>query len=272
MSSTSKTHSILKKIKRLFMGFALAYAITCFVIYLFQEKLIFFPEKLAHSYQFKFDRPFDEYQIPMHDGVLLNLLHFKADSCRGAVLHFHGNAGSNRTWGERAELFTSIGYDFFVYDYRGFGKSEGKISQEDQLIADAETVYQFVESKITAAKISIEGFSIGSGIAVQIAAKHPIHQLILLAPYQSLTALMGHKFPFLPSFLLKYPLASEDYFEQISAPITLFHGTADETIPLENSTELSKHFKAGDRLIVVEEMTHNGLPYSRTYLDYLARF
>lgn len=272
MSSNNKVPYILKTLKRLFIGFMLAYTVTCFLLYLFQEKLIFFPEKLGATYQFEFEQPFDEYQLPLNDGVHLNVLHFKADSSRGAVLHFHGNAGSNRTWGERASLFTTLGYDFFVYDYRGFGKSEGKIRAEEQLIADAEIVYQFVESKIATHQISLEGFSIGSGIAVQIAAKHPIHQLILLAPHQSLTTLMDHRFPFLPSFILRYPLASENYFDQISAPITIFHGTADETIPFENSNELAKQFKAGDRLILVEEMTHNDLPYSTSYLDYLQSF
>lgn len=83
-----------------------------------QEKLIFFPEQIDLQYAFNFEGPFEEHFIAIDDGIQLNLIHFKARQSRGAVLHFHGNAGSIKSWGANARVYTELGYDYFLYDYR----------------------------------------------------------------------------------------------------------------------------------------------------------
>ena len=98
-----------------------------------QESLIFYPEILPPDYRFAFSEPFEEVTVPV-EAAALNALLFKAPNPKGAVLYFHGNAGSLRTWGDVAGDFTSRGYDILIPDYRGFGKSTGKISNEKQLL------------------------------------------------------------------------------------------------------------------------------------------
>lgn len=258
-----------KWIKRILITVFVFYTLLCTLVYFFQEKMIFHPEKLAADYVFEFDLPHQEFTILTEDKKALSALYFQADSSKGLILHFHGNAGSIANCGYQAKLYTQVGYDYFIYDYRGFGKSEGKINSQEELITDAETVYDFVKSSFPDKKITIEGFSIGTGIATQVAAKREIEQLILLAPYASLKVLSFDKYPFLPSFILKYPLRTDEVLPTINAPITLIHGSADEVIPLSNSLELKKRLKQGDLLIEVPDYHHNDIIESPAYLSFL---
>ena len=110
-------------------------------LFLFQEKLIFFPETLEKNYQFSFDQKFEEISILTNDRKVLNGLLFKSDNSKGLVFYLHGNAGSLKRWGKVAKTYTDLQYDVFMLDYRGFGKSEGSISSQEQLFADVQTAY-----------------------------------------------------------------------------------------------------------------------------------
>jgi pimeloyl-ACP methyl ester carboxylesterase len=114
-------------ILKIFLFILVAYVFICGLIYLLQEKLIFFPEKLRSDYKFEFYGNFEEINIRMEDGILLNGILFRSDSPRGLIFYMHGNAGSLRSWGEIAELYTSMNFDLFMPDYRGYGKSGGRI-------------------------------------------------------------------------------------------------------------------------------------------------
>src|SRR4051794_5022706 len=109
------------------------FLVICAVLFFIQEKLIFFPERLHKDYKFDFDQNFEELTIKGSDGVLLNGVLFKTSNPKGLIFYLHGNAGSLRTWGEIAETYTSLNYDLFMLDYRGFGKSAGYINSERQL-------------------------------------------------------------------------------------------------------------------------------------------
>ena len=102
------------------------YIVLCGLLYLFQEKLIFFPQKIENNYQFKFEQKFEEQNIKTTDGKLLNGLLYKTDNSKGLIFYMHGNAGSLRSWGNVAKTYTDLNYDIFILDYRGYGKSEGK--------------------------------------------------------------------------------------------------------------------------------------------------
>lgn len=92
------------------------------LIYFFQERLIFFPQKLNKDYQFRFDQAFKEMSFGMKDGTLLNGLLFKADSSKGLIFYLHGNAGSLASWGSVAKVYTDLHYDVFMLDYRAMVK------------------------------------------------------------------------------------------------------------------------------------------------------
>ena len=98
-----------------------------------QKKALFRPVTLAADYTFSFEAPFEEHFLDTPDGARINLLRFPTAWAqrRGAVLYFHGNRGSLQRWGAMHADFTSRGFDFIAPDYRGYGKSKGKLSEDD---------------------------------------------------------------------------------------------------------------------------------------------
>ncbi|MBO9732882.1 MAG: alpha/beta fold hydrolase [Chitinophaga sp.] len=244
----------------------LLYIGVCILVYFIQERLLFFPEKLPADHSFHFQVPFEELPVLMKDGTRLNGLLFTGDSAKGLVFYLHGNAGALNTWGEVAATYTRLGYDVFMLDYRGYGKSEGHITSERQLYADVQAVYDQLKRRYPENRITILGYSIGTGIAAQLAAVNHPRQLILQAPYYSMTDMAAHQYAFLPSFLLRYKLPTYLYIQTITAPITIFHGDQDEVIYYESSAVKLKPFlKPGDTLITLHGGTHNGMTDNPDY-------
>lgn len=259
---------ILKIITQLTKIVFVSFLIFCLVIYFLQEKLLFFPEKLAKNHSFNFGSAFEELSIKTTDGYHLNAVLFKADSSKGLIVYLHGNAGSIDSWGEVAKTYTDLHYDVCLYDYRGYGKSEGKISSEKQLYQDAQAVYDQMKSQYKEEQIIVLGYSIGTGMATYLAANNHPQLLILQAPYYSMIDLAKKKFPLAPSFLLKYKLENNLRIKECKMPVLVFHGTMDEVIYYESSKKLQTLFKNEDRLITLEGETHNGITAN---IEYRAR-
>ncbi|WP_315817427.1 hypothetical protein [Paraflavitalea speifideaquila] len=104
----ARTKKVLVSSLLIITGF---YVVLCILVYFLQEKLIFFPEKLAKDHEFRFSQPFQEMSFSMDDGKSLSGLLFKADSSKGLIFYLHGNAGSLDSWGEVARFYTDAGYD-----------------------------------------------------------------------------------------------------------------------------------------------------------------
>src|SRR5688500_2344588 len=119
MTKYKRTHNTKKMLLQIILIIAIAYLLICLLLYMFQEKLIFFPQKLTKDYRFGFNQPFEELNITTSDKTQLHGLLFKADSSKGLVFYLHGNAGALDSWGEVARTYTSLNYDVFLLDYRG---------------------------------------------------------------------------------------------------------------------------------------------------------
>jgi pimeloyl-ACP methyl ester carboxylesterase len=234
------------------------------LLYAFQEKLLFFPTKLSADYTFTFRHPFEEKNYQINGDVKLNTVLFKADSTKGIVLFLHGNGGAIHGWGDGAGVYLAIGYDVLYLDYRGYGKSTGRITSEAQLISDAQLVYDDLKKKYSESKLIISGTSIGTGIAVQLAAKNNPQQLVLVSPYASLKQLIGEKVPVVPRFIVRYKLASKEYLKDISCPISVLHGDEDLVIPHKHALQLKALDDRID-LTIIEGFGHNDLTISPNY-------
>ena len=235
------------------------YIIVCGLLYAFQEKLIFFPQKLEKNHQFSFNQKFEEINIKTIDGIYLNGLLFKSDSSKGLIFYLHGNAGSLSSWGGVAETYTDLNYDIFILDYRGYGKSEGSINGQEQLFQDIQTVYDELKNKYKEDKIIVLGYSIGTGLASKIASKNNPKLLILQAPYYSLTDLMRHTYRIIPTFILKYTFETNEFIKNCKMPVVIFHGTQDRVIYYGSSIKLKEQFKEQISLITLEGQGHNGM-------------
>ncbi|MDD3859870.1 MAG: alpha/beta fold hydrolase, partial [Bacteroidales bacterium] len=226
-----------------------------------QEKILFYPEKLSADYKFVFNNKFEEMFINVGENVRINALLFSCDSSKGLVFYLHGNAGSLKSWGELAGVYLQNNYDFFVLDYRGFGKSSGEIENETQIYNDIEIVYDSISKLYSEEKIVIIGYSIGTCPAARLASVNKPKLLILQAPYYSMPDLARHYFWVVPSFVVKYKLRTYEYIQKIKCPVVIFHGDKDDVIYYKSSVKLQKYFKPVDRLIKLEGQNHNGINY-----------
>jgi pimeloyl-ACP methyl ester carboxylesterase len=240
------------------------YLLLCAALYFKQEALLFYPEKLPATHQFGFAGRYAEHPITASDGTTLSGILFKADTAKGLVFFLHGNGGSLAGWGTLASVYTRRGYDVFMLDYRGYGKSGGTISSQAELLSDVETAFQQVAAGYLASKsnVVIVGYSLGTGPATWLAGRHKPDMLLLHAPYYSMTDMAGHTvpiWPILPNWLLRYPLPTDKWIRQVAAPIVLFHGDRDGVIPHNSSVRLQALLKPNEQFITIKGSGHNDL-------------
>ncbi|NOU58520.1 alpha/beta hydrolase [Marinifilum caeruleilacunae] len=247
------------------------YVAFCAGLYFLQENFIFFPEKLEADHSFHFTQKFEELEFNTADGINLHGLLFKADSAKGVIFYLHGNGGSLRSWGNVAQNYTSLNYDVLMLDYRGYGKSEGEISGQEQLYTDNQLVYDELKKIYKEEDIVVLGYSIGTGLAAKLASDNLPARLILQAPYYSLTDMMRQRFSFVPTFLLKYKFATNEYLKNCSMPVTIFHGKDDRVISYQAAVQLRMDFPDKVELISLENQGHNQMTDHPKYQSELKR-
>ncbi|MDA0195030.1 MAG: alpha/beta fold hydrolase [Bacteroidetes bacterium] len=236
------------------------YIIANVVVYFWQERLLFKPEKLPDDFEFKYpDQNFKEYNVEVEDGVNINAVHFEVDHPKGVVLYLKGNSRSIKGWGKFAIDFTRQSYGVVMVDYRGFGKSTGRRT-EDDIKQDIQRVYDMIKSQVEEKYIILYGRSMGSGFAAKLASTNNPRMLILESPYYSISKVAGRYVPFMPmSLLLRFPIRTYVWLQFVKCPIKIIHGTNDHLIPFKSSIELSKIKPDNTRLYAVIGAGHNNL-------------
>lgn len=228
-------------------------------VYCNQDEMIFMANKLPKDYKFEFNQNFEELNIPSFDNKKLNGLLFKTPNPKGLIFYLHGNAGSLDTWGSIAENYTDLGYDIFILDYRGFGKSEGKIESQDQVFKDLTFTYNALIKKYDRNKVVIIGYSIGTGLATYLASIENPEKLILQAPYYNFIEFSSARAPFVPDFLKKFKFETDQYIVKVKSPIYIFHGNKDQVISCENSIRLQKLLKPKGKVFILDGQDHIGI-------------
>lgn len=246
-----------------------AYIALAIIIYLVQEFFIFKPEKLHKDFKYRYDLPFEELFFDVEPGVRINGLHFSHEKPLGLVLYFHGNSRSIKGWAKYARDFYRFKYDVVLVDYRGFGKSTGKRSEEDML-NDMQFVYQKLADKFTQQHLIVYGRSLGSGFAAKIASDNDPRYLILDAPYLSFTKVIERFLPILPvRFLLRYHLRTDRWIKKVRCHTYILHGTRDWLIPISNSEKLQALNPKKITLIRIHGGGHNNLPSFDEYHNFI---
>ncbi|NNL00987.1 MAG: alpha/beta hydrolase [Eudoraea sp.] len=256
------------KLKRAVLFLLSAYLIISAMLYLLQEKLIFLPSKLPVDYSYSFTQPFEEIFITTTDDAVLNGIHFKQEQPEGVIVYYHGNAGDLSRWGDIALFFVDKNFDVIIMDYRTYGKSTGKLSEE-ALYNDGQLFYEYALEHYDESVITLYGRSLGTGIATRVASENKPFQLILETPFYSLLELGKSRFPYLPvQRFLKYPLKTYEYISEVSCPIAFFHGTDDTVVPynsglrLFNSVDVDKN-----SFYTIKGGKHNNLREFQVYRD-----
>lgn len=247
----------------------LLYIGLCLFFYFFQHFFFFRPEILSSGFKYQYPFPFEELNFTMEDGGRINAIYFKVPNSRGIIYYLKGNSRSIKGWGKFAKDFVSNGYDFFMMDYRGFGKSRGKRSQS-KLFEDAQFLYQWIAQRYLEDKIVVFGRSLGSGIAARIASWNKPRMLVLDSPYFSFHHNVNRYLFFLPlKWLMRYDIRTYQYLKTTTCPIHILHGTKDHLIPFSQSEQL--HALHPDRIVLhpIEGGHHNNLPEFPEFFEQL---
>lgn len=247
---------------RLTVSLVIIYLMGATVLYFFQEKFLFHPQPVDRSQSYRFDVPFEELDIPFSSTDTLNLIRFFADTQvirRGVVLYFHGNQKNVVRYARYAKNFTRNGYEVWMPDYPGFGKSTGVLT-EKKLYRMAEQLHLLAVQRYGPDSIVVYGKSLGTGTAAYLASVKKVKLLLLETPYCSIPDLLSHFAPVYPCRLLsKYAFPVRDFLAETGCPVVLFHGTEDGVVPYAQSRKLVQAFKPSVRLITLEGGSHNNL-------------
>lgn len=238
-----------------------------------QDKFIFWGKPLKPDFQFQpLERKWKEVFIDTDSGKI-HALHFYTESNnkKGVVLFFHGNTGNLDRWKNVAHQFTSRNYDVLMPDYRGFGKSMGKKSQQN-FYTDAVRWFDLMVEKYPNYPIIVYGKSIGSAAASYVAGNRNPLKVIMETPFYSMKDLFYTYYSFLPRiFKFKYPFENWKYLSQSKAKISIILAGKDLVVPLKCSSKLKSILKNEDELIIVKEGQHNDLAMYDIFQSFLDR-
>jgi uncharacterized protein len=201
------------------------------VLYETQRSLMYFPDT-AHTTPAAAGLPeATEVALTAADGVHVTAWSVAPQGDKPVIVYFHGNGGSLRYGVPRFRELIGAGIGLVALEYRGYGGNEGSPS-ETGLIADGEAAYAYAAAHYPVKQIVLWGQSLGSGVAVAVAAEKPVDRVILEAPYTSTTAVASIRYWYIPvSLLMKDQFHSDRRIGKVTAPLLILHGVQDRVVP-----------------------------------------
>lgn len=225
----------------LLLALALGYGAIGLLVWATQDKLIYFPESAlaATPREYRFD--YEDVTLTAADGVRLHGWFVPAPRpARGALLFLHGNGGNISHRLEKIALFRGLGFDVFIVDYRGYGRSEGRPG-EDGTYRDARAAWKYltVTRAIRAPRIVIYGESLGGAVAAELASEHEPRALIVESSFTSVPDLGAEIYPWLPvRWLSRFRYDGRAALARVRTPVLVIHSRADDIIPFAHGERL----------------------------------
>jgi uncharacterized protein len=195
-----------------------------------QRALMYFPDRARTLPAAAGLAQAQEIFLDTADGERVIAWHVAPRGDKPVVLYFHGNGGALNLRVDRFRKIVAQGFGLLALSYRGYGGSSGKPT-EDGLIADARAAHAFAAERY--ARIAVWGESLGTGVAIALAAEKPVERVILDAPFTSTADVAADLYWFLPvRLLMKDQFRSDQRIKRVSAPVLILHGEADTIIPI----------------------------------------
>jgi len=260
---------IVRHVIRAALLAALCWMLATGALWIGQESLLFRPEVLATSTVLAQEADVHEREVAV-PGARLSLLELRLPSPKGVVLFLHGNGGSLRTWFVNVDFYRRANFDLVMPDYRGYGKSSGRVESEGQLHADVAAVWKDVAERYRGKRVVVYGRSLGTGLAAALAAEIGPDLTILVSPYSSMRDLARLHYPWVPGFVLRYPLRTDLSIARIRSPILLVHGERDELVPISHSERLHT-LAPRATLVAIAGAGHNDLQGFPAYREAVSR-
>lgn len=200
---------------------------------------IFFPKKEIEIYPSALNLPFEDVYIKTEDGVRINGWFIPQSNARYTLLFFHGNAGNIEHRLDKLLMFWEIGINIFIIDYRGFGKSGGRLT-EGGFYLDANAAYNYLVNsrRLRAEEIILYGESLGTAVVIDLAAKVKVAAIIVEGAFSGGRDMAGKIYPFLPAFLFSNKFNSLKKIKKVGAPKLFIHSINDEIVPFALANKL----------------------------------
>jgi uncharacterized protein len=239
-------------------------ALACYaglvaLLYVGQRALQYFPERFRTAPALAGLPDAEEVVLDTADGERVIAWHVPPRGQKPVVLYFHGNGGSLRWRVDRFRALTADGTGLVALSYRGFGGSSGGPT-EPGLMNDAAAAYAFARARYDPARIVLWGESLGSGVAVALAAENPVGHVVLEAPFTSAADVGASRYPFVPiRLLMKDQFRSDLRIGKVTAPVLIVHGEHDGIVPFALGERLYALINAPKRFVRVPGAGHNDL-------------
>ena len=269
--------SWLPGVRHFLFLFACGYALLILLMFVFQSWLLYYPNLPSRKIAATPDMvglTYEPVKIVTDDGVELDGWYLPAENARGVLIFFHGNAGNISHRLDSLKIFNGLGLSTLIFDYRGYGRSQGKVSEQGTY-RDAEAVWRYLsEQNVPAGRIIVFGRSLGAAIAAYLATRHTPAGLILESAFTSVPDFAARTHWYLPArWLARFSYSTEVYLKSVKCPVLIVHSREDDIIPFRNGRELFDAASEPKQFLRIRGNHNEGFLLSgQTYVDGLDTF
>jgi fermentation-respiration switch protein FrsA (DUF1100 family) len=254
------------------------YGVVCLYLFFMQSRLLYYPNVPSRKLTADpadINLAYESVIITGADGIEIHGWFIPAAQEKGVLLFFHGNAGNISHRLDSIKIFHGLGLSTFIIDYRGYGQSQGEISEQGTY-RDGEAAWDYLTEtrNIHPYRIIVFGRSLGAAIAADIASRHEPGGLILESAFTSVPDMAARLYPFLPVRLLsRFRYNTLEKVSSVACPVLIIHSPDDEIIPFENGRRLYDGTRKPKQMLTINGGHNDGfLQSGRKYIDGIGAF
>ncbi|WP_151704271.1 alpha/beta hydrolase [Nitrincola alkalilacustris] len=232
--------AVIRSIKSILFTLTTGYLLLVVLVWSMQGCMVHVPSKHLVATPADAGLGYEDLTLITADNETLHAWYIPAPAARGDLLFMHGNAGNISHRLTSIGQFHRMGLNVLIVDYRGYGKSSGKPSEQG-LYRDAEAAYRWLveERGVVPGRIVVFGRSLGAAVAAHVAAEKPVGALILESGFTSVPDLGAEIYPFLPvRQLSRYQYDTREKLSRISVPVLVIHSPQDDIVPFHHGQAL----------------------------------
>lgn len=256
---------------------AVAYAALVMAIFFGQSRLIYYPEsgKSIAGTPSDLGLAYEPVEISTSDSETLHGWFVSAPAATGTILFFHGNAGNISHRMEYLLMFYRLGYNTFIFDYRGYGQSSGSPSESGTYL-DAQAAWRYLTEKkgILPTRIVLFGESLGGAVAAWLAAREKPALLVMASVFTSVPDMAAKIYPFLPVRLLsRFEYNTIEYLQSVTCPVFIAHSPQDEIVPFAHGPALYQAAPEPKEFLELQGGHNSGFIFMREdWMEALGKF
>jgi len=235
-----------------------AYVVFTSFLFVSQAHYVYYPERVLSSSPSSIGLDFESVSFETTDRVKLSGWFIPSDSARGVILFCHGNAGNIGHRLESIQIFHRLGLDILIFDYRGYGQSEGTPSEQGTY-EDASAAWRYLveERQVNPIEIIVFGRSLGGAVASWLAQSQSPGALILESTFTSLPDIAASLYPYLPvRLLLRFKYNTAEYLGKVNCAVLIVHSRDDEIMPFSHGRRLFEMASEPKKFLEISG-THN---------------